>query len=410
MAIGIRSTPALSASTTDPATSPAIPSGTVAGDLMVLLVGSKAATPPTCATPSGWTAPADGTQTGGTGTAGATTGGPVRATLFWRIFQAGDTEPIIDLSAAGSPTLARILTFTKAAGDVWQAPLCANAADTTGSTTDYTPPTASQTIALAANDWLGVFDMLNDDVGTFTPPGTLTVSGVTLGTVVNRFSTASVAGNDGWVIAETAPYVSGTASAGPVRAVTGSGFIANFSGVSIFFRIRADPPIEKTVPVTAAISTVGLARTVPETAAVQTIDLARTVPLSASTGSSHEILVPAEASLSASPARTVPADAAVQVYVTALVPLSVALEGVFSRTVPTSAVLVSLDLERVVPATADIAPGWLRTVPLRAVVSQYREQTVPVSAAVQRTVPLIAASSMSFGVVAVTTMGFREVA
>jgi hypothetical protein len=246
MAIGFRAAGTVGNSTSDPATSPGMPAGLAAGDLMILLVSSKAATPPTLTTPSGWTAPSNNTTTGGAGAAGVDTG-PNRITLCYREWQSGDAAPTIDLSAAGSPTQAVILAFTKSAGETWDAPICAVASDTSGSTTSYDPAASGTTIALASGDWLGVADAINGDAGTPTVPGTLTATGITFGTVVNRLNDGTNSGNDGRLIVDTAPYSSGTASAGPDRSVAYSGANASMAGCSVFWRLRVTASATKVI-------------------------------------------------------------------------------------------------------------------------------------------------------------------
>lgn len=235
-------------STTATISTQALPAGLAAGDLMIMIISSKADALPTITVPSGWTAPADNTVTGGAGTQGAATGGVNRCTMIWREWQSGDIDPDITVSASASPSLVQIVAFTKAADETWEAPICASAADTAGSTSIYDPPAAGITLDLGAGDWLCSADAINDDGGTPTVPGTLSVAGVTLGTVVNRVNSASSTGNDSRLIVETAPYTSGAASAGPDRSVSIASAIANMAGCSIFFRLRVAVPALKPKP------------------------------------------------------------------------------------------------------------------------------------------------------------------
>lgn len=245
MAITYRSTGAISNSTATPLV-PGMPAGWAAGDLLILRVGTKAATPPTVTTPSGWTAPSNNVSTGGAGTAGADAG-PVLATVLYRVAQAGDTAPSVALSAAASPGSAQIDAYTPGAGETWDPPVTAVAGDTTGNTTLYDPPVAAITIALAAGDWIAAFDFINGDLGTATVPGTLTIAGITLGTGANRSNFSSTTGNQARIVTNDWPVTAGTATAGPDRSMSYSApGSASMSGASVFYRLRlaaaaADP-------------------------------------------------------------------------------------------------------------------------------------------------------------------------
>ena len=243
MAIGYRAAGTVGTAITDPATSPGMPAGWQAGDLHILIVTSKAATPPTVTTPSGWLAPANNTITGGAGTVGATSGGPNRVTLFYREAVAGDTAPAIDLSAAASPTMAVILGFTKGAGETWDAPFCAVGADTTGSSTAYSvSPNPLPSMTLNAGDWLCTADALNDEAGTLSlgAAGVLQHPFATEGTFVTHLDSPTSTGNDSRLVVESRPITTGSATpSGIQRSFPASGAVANFAGCSVIFRLRA---------------------------------------------------------------------------------------------------------------------------------------------------------------------------
>lgn len=242
MAIGFRGGAAIASGTGDPTTAPGTPTGLVAGDLVIMLVGTKAATPPTANTPAGWTAPANNTGTGGAGAAGVDTG-PVRVTLFYReAVTNGEAMPTVDLSAAPSPWMIKVLAYSKLTQEVWDPVVCAVAGDTTGSATSYDPAASGTVISFAAGDWLGYGDMINGDAGTPTLPGTLTVAGVILGAGVSRANDPTTTGNDGRLMTGDFTYVSGTASGGPDRAVSYVSANASMCGVTVFYRLRVTAP------------------------------------------------------------------------------------------------------------------------------------------------------------------------
>lgn len=242
MAIAFRSGGTATSGTVDPTAAGAAPAGQVAGDMLIYVIGTRGATPPTCTTPTGWTAPANNTGTGGAGAEAADTG-LARVTLFYRVATAnGETIPAVDLSAAPNPSLSKVLCYSKLTQEVWDPVVCGTGSDTTGSTTAYDPAASVTIIALAAGDWLGYADFINGDAGTPTLPGTLTATGVTFGAVVSRFNEPTLTGNDARMMLGDVPYSSGTATGGPNRAVTFASANASMCGVSVFFRLRITTP------------------------------------------------------------------------------------------------------------------------------------------------------------------------
>ena len=247
MTIGFRAAGALSgaagiSAAIDPATCSAMPTGNAAGDLNLLAVGSKgisSGAAPTVSAITGdtYTAPASNSGTGGTGAGGASTGGQTRTTGFYREWQSGDTSPGIDLSAAGNPTIAQLLGFTKDAGKTWAAPTCAVSGDTSAGS-PYDPAAAAVVLDLQAGDWLVACHFINDEAGTITVPATYAVAGCTLGTAVNRALVQTTTGNDGAWVVDTIPITAGTASGGPDVTMSATGAIANWAGSTVWFRIR----------------------------------------------------------------------------------------------------------------------------------------------------------------------------
>lgn len=253
MAIGFRSAGAVTSGVVDPTAAPGAPTPRFRDDMMILLVLTRAATPPTATAPSGWTAPAGNTVTGGTGAEAADVG-LVRVTMFYRVATA-DNEAMpasVDLSAAPNPSQVKVLVYSKAPQELWAAPVCATSSDTTGSTTSYDPPAAGTVISLAAGDWLGFADAINGDAGTATVPGTVTATGVTFGTVVSRSNDATTSGNDSRLMTGDVPYTSGTASAGPDHAVTFSAAGASMCGCTVFYRLQVTSPTQLPAALVAA--------------------------------------------------------------------------------------------------------------------------------------------------------------
>lgn len=244
MTIGFRAAGTITTGISAGPVTPALPVGWQAGDLHVMCVVTKANPPPQVLRLPGWSTPINASITGGAGTVGATSGGPIQVTLLTRVARAGDAAPSVTLTSSPTPLQIFILGYTKDAGNVWAPVVCTAAGDTTGSTTSYGTVTGPDTLVYAAGDWLGEFTGFNDDAGT---PGAATLTGgtgVTLGTLVARVANvATTTGSDGMVDVRDAPYSSGTASAGPTfgQAFTGTP-IANFSGATIFYRLREAAP------------------------------------------------------------------------------------------------------------------------------------------------------------------------
>lgn len=239
MAIGFRGIAATpSTGTADPAAAASLPASTASGDLVVMVVQVKASSI-TINTPTNWDSPSNNSATGGTGS--GIDAGTVNMAVFTREYDGVWSMPTVDLSAAPNQSQVHAISYSKGAGEHWEPVLCANASDTTGSTTLFDPAASGTTISLGTGDWLGAAVAINGDLGTPTVPGTLTATGITFGTINNRFNQASTQGQDSRIIAYDAPYSSGTASAGPDTQISYSGAGASMCGAVVYFRLRVTP-------------------------------------------------------------------------------------------------------------------------------------------------------------------------
>lgn len=118
MAISLKATGTWARMVTDGGTV-AIPGTPAAGDRMYLW-GSWKTYSITVATPSGWTLLddfSDGTTAAGNGT------GSVHNAVYYRDWQSGDGDPVIDYSAAPTEGHWVIQVWQKDAGEVWDTPL-----------------------------------------------------------------------------------------------------------------------------------------------------------------------------------------------------------------------------------------------------------------------------------------------
>ena len=137
----------------------AIPGTPAAGDRMFLF-GSWKDFSVTVATPSGWTLIDDFSD----GSVSATNGGgSVHNAVYYRDWQSGDANPVIDYSAAPTEGHWVIMLWTKAGGDVWSTPTAVHAAI---AATDPFSATSSATITIPDNSVVMCLVGLRDDSTT----------------------------------------------------------------------------------------------------------------------------------------------------------------------------------------------------------------------------------------------------
>ncbi|WP_319244433.1 DUF6701 domain-containing protein [uncultured Propionivibrio sp.] len=209
------------------------PSGIVAGNLLVLVVGNKYPTAgPT--TPAGWTLMAQ--ATGGLG-AQAADSGPVFMTTFVKV-ASGTEAGNLSLTVTGAnSSMARIFRYAKT-GASWDY-AATTGADTVGNLTWSVTGAADP--GLTAGDVLLMASALNcDRVNGWTE--SVAATGATFGTPVERNDTTTTSGNDQGLVVSEHPVASGTATAAPVYAMTGSGGAGATTvcptGAAVFLRMR----------------------------------------------------------------------------------------------------------------------------------------------------------------------------
>jgi hypothetical protein len=236
MAVSYRNTGTVSAAAGT--VTPGLPGSFAAGDMHVLHVMTRGATPATVNTPTGFIALTNGEFTGGAGVE-AVDAGQVRVKLFFRIAVAGDTAPSVTFGTVPSVAVAYISGYTKAANEEWSIE-ASGGSDNTATTTSFGPVTAANLMSLRAGDWLCTFVGLNNDTGTLTTPRTLTCAGATLGTATGRISKAATTiGDNGAVDIANAQVTAGIATAAPVLTLTQVGAATNNAGAMAFYRLRA---------------------------------------------------------------------------------------------------------------------------------------------------------------------------
>lgn len=230
MAAAFRASGAWAIGTTTVA--PAIPTGSAAGDRMVLFVGTKPFNA-TINTPSGWTALADSAGNNGS-VANAVDAGSVRWASFYRDWVSGDAAPSVGVTT-GNVSLAVIQGFSKGTNDTWDTPVAGKGSDNTSGTGFSI--TSDVNLGISNGDILCHGAVIAGNNATFATP-TLTATGVTFGTVTESPATegTTTGGNDLEASASYAIATAGPSSAAPVAGWTLS--LAQTGGGS-FVRLRA---------------------------------------------------------------------------------------------------------------------------------------------------------------------------
>ena len=237
MPVGYRATGTVSAAAGT--ITPGLPASFAAGDLHVLQVMTRGTTPATINTPANWIALPGGETTGGAGTEGIDSG-QVRVKVFYRVAVAGDTAPSVTFGTTPSVAMGYVSGYTKGAWEEWSIH-GAFGADTTGSTTSYSPA-IGQTISIKGGDWIGAFTGLNNDSGTLTSRS-ISVTGATVGAATGRISKAATTiGNNGSIDISNTAVSAGTATAAVSYSFVQSAAATNNAGATIIYRLRTGGP------------------------------------------------------------------------------------------------------------------------------------------------------------------------
>jgi hypothetical protein len=218
------------------------PTGIRAGDLLVLAVANKYQ-PNTPSTPAGWTLPANGQGTGGSGTDTAADQGTVYATVFVKVATGSESGSQTVTINSGNSAVGRMLLVRGWGGATW------DYAATNGS--DNTPGTAwSVTGAadpgLTTGDLVLVVSAVNSDSFIYHTVA-LTASGITATGESDLFENGTTNGYDSDLVVSRHYILSGTATGAPTFTMTASGTLGTYNpaGASVFLRIRQiGPPIQ----------------------------------------------------------------------------------------------------------------------------------------------------------------------
>lgn len=228
MAIALRGVSTQITPTTAATTIPAVNGSAVAGDLSILVLTGKPFNTTGMAF-SGWV-PLTGILTSGSVANGADSGS---------VFIGAWVKESAATGAVTAPTMTNfntdqcvIVTFSKAATEVWDYSVWTNGIDST-SGTNYSGTGAA--IPTASGDMILAVTGINTDSVTTLP--TLTgMAGSTIGTVVTDANWVNATGNQCSIVAVHAPITAGSSAAAPAAGLTNSN--ATTLGETLFLRLR----------------------------------------------------------------------------------------------------------------------------------------------------------------------------
>lgn len=231
MAIGFRATGAW-ANTTGNITV-TLPTGVVAGDLMVMFYGTKPFNDVPTINNSWINA---GAATDGTVAAG-TDVGSMQARIFYKIHSGTETAPTVT-NATNNVSSAVIVAFSKDPAKNWDLAFGGGGDNTAG--TGFSAVTPA--ISLAVNDWVASFITTRSDAGTIGT-FTTTASGMTFGAFVSQ-PTAGYVTTSGGDMSARSGYNTVTAGTATTAITVAATLGAAHTGSMFLVRMReVDPPV-----------------------------------------------------------------------------------------------------------------------------------------------------------------------
>lgn len=233
MALSFVASSAWVSSTT--AVTPGIPTGTTAGDYVVICLVSKYEDASLGGAPAGWIDL--GTAINANRPAGTDNGG-MRGRLFGKVWATGNTMPAL-APTPNNVSSAHATTYRVAAGKSF----AVEAASCVDDVADSTLLFAAGALNLTAGDGLHVEAVINGDAPTFGA-GTLTALGATMSaSSTNTADLATTTGTDMRMRSVRYTVVAGTSSAAPSLSTALGGTTTNAVGVGFLLRLREVTPV-----------------------------------------------------------------------------------------------------------------------------------------------------------------------
>lgn len=207
------------------------------GDLMVLIVGHKYSGQ-TCATPSGWTAPANNSYTGGAGSSGVDSG-VVRVTMFVKIADGSEDGTTVNCSiSGGDASIAYIMAYRQTTGTNTWSYSCTGGSDNSVGTSWSVTGSADPDVV--DNDWMVVGSMINgDDSGPWSSES-ISITGATMAAMTERLDQVTSLGDDGRLVIADSECTAGDSSAAAVYTMTATSTAGNDpAGATAMMRLRS---------------------------------------------------------------------------------------------------------------------------------------------------------------------------
>lgn len=237
MAIALRAMGTATAGSTGPSFNINVPAAQLTGDMMIAWFTGKPFNLAGTISDGTWTALGAGAASGSTG-AGIDTGSMwIQA---WYKEATSDTEAALTVTE-GTPNwnvaMAQMCVFSKGASETWDTPQIAFGGDES-SGTGISVTVGSDPGGAAGDYALQVIGINTDAMGPLTAALTSTWTGITFGTYDTASDVESTAGGDMAMHARSVPISSGTSSAAPVMAGTGTASGGADRLVGMFVRLR----------------------------------------------------------------------------------------------------------------------------------------------------------------------------
>lgn len=239
MAIALRANGTATTGSIGPSITPAIPAAQLTGDMMLCYIFGKPFDA-AWSISAGWTSLGRGES--GTTAAGIDTGSMAMQVWYREATSDADTNPTItEGTPAWNCAQGVIQVFSKGAGEVWSTPVIQYAADETNGTAISV--TFGSDPGGLGGDYVSLACGINTDaMGPLTSDLAPTWTGITFGTPDTAIEMENVSGGDMAAHVISIPVSSGTSSAAPSMAGTGtaSGGADRLEGS--FIRLRVTTP------------------------------------------------------------------------------------------------------------------------------------------------------------------------